>query len=279
VLARTVVPQVARRQPTTRELTEAYNMLAEAGISSRALTIEANGTVVYEELARQFIIKPEPDVVFRNHVSRVPMAGTKKRTFPRFDRAGITHEWNRTSTVAINESDPTLDTFDLEVAEMNSKVSVPDSFQMFNAQGMSFVSQNLLPAMRGAAQYEEDRVFFLGTGAATDPVEFKGLMAQSGCTTAAAGTDGDAFTLAILSSLLRALPVRYRNQVGRLAFYVPVSIADDFADIIADRATALGDAFLSATGGGGQGLGNAVGPVPVGYYRRIPVYGVPQLPD
>src|SRR5690606_37826447 len=139
--------------------------------------------------------------------------------------------------------------------------------------------QNLLPAMRGAAQYKEDRVFFLGTGAGADPTEFKGLMAQTGFTSVAAATDGDAFTLSILSSLLRALPVRYRNQVGRLAFYVPVSRADDFADIIADRATALGDAFLSAIGGGGQGLGNAVGPVPVGYYRRIPVFGVPQLPD
>lgn len=279
VLMRTVVPQIGGQRPTTRQLTEAYNMLAEAGIHHRALTIEANGTVVYEELARQFIIKPEPDVVFRNHMRSVPMSGTKKRTFPRFDRAGITHEWNRTSTAAINASDPTLDTFDLEVAELNSKVVVPDSFQMFNAQGASFVGQNLLPAMRGAAQEEEDRVFFLGTGVATDPVEFKGLMAATGVTAVTAGANGDAFTLDILSSLLRAMPVRYRNQVARLAFYMPISRADDFADIVATRATSLGDAFLGAAQGGGMGLGNAVGPTPVGYYRRIPVFGVPQLPD
>lgn len=279
ILARTVVPQALGQRPTTRQLTEAYNMLSEAGIHQRALTIEANGTVVYEELARQFIIKPEPDVVFRNHVASVPMVGTKKRTFPRFDRAGITHQWNRTSTDAINESDPTLTTFDLEVSELNSKVAVPDSFQLFNAQGGSFVSQNLLPAMRGGAQYEEDRVFFLGTGAGSDPKEFKGLMHQTGFTSVVSGANGDAFDLGILSSLLRALPAAYRNQVGRLAYYLPISLADDFADIIADRATSLGDAFLSASGGGGMGLGNAVGPVPVGYYRRIPVYGVPQLPD
>src|SRR5690606_9897104 len=136
------------------------------------------------------------------------------------DRAGITHQWNRNSTSAINESDPTLDTFDIEVAELNSKVTVPDSFQFFNAQGASFVSQNLLPAMRGAAQYEEDRVFFLGTGAGADPSEFKGLMAQTGFTTVSAGANGDAFDLSILSSLLRAMPARYRNQVGRLAFYL-----------------------------------------------------------
>ncbi len=279
VLARTIVPQIAGQRPSTRQLTEAYNMLAEAGIHQRALTIEANGTVVYEELARQFIVKPEPDVVFRNHVTTVPMAGTKKHTFPRFDRAGITHQWNRVSTAAITDSEPTVDTFDIEVAEMNSKVVVPDSFQEFNAQGASFVGKHLLPGMRGAAQYEEDRVFFLGTGVNPDPTQFKGLMAMTGFTSVVAGANGDAFTLDILSSLVRALPARYRNQIGRLAIYAPISIADDFADIVANRATSLGDAFLSASGGGGMGLGNAVGPVPVGYYRRIPVYGVPQLPD
>ncbi|HEX7041291.1 MAG TPA: hypothetical protein VF202_14335, partial [Trueperaceae bacterium] len=51
VFARTIVPQALGQRPSTRQLTEAYNMLAEAGIHQRALTIEANGTVVYEELA------------------------------------------------------------------------------------------------------------------------------------------------------------------------------------------------------------------------------------
>ena len=32
---RTVVPQVGRQRPSTRQLTEAYNMLAEAGIRDR----------------------------------------------------------------------------------------------------------------------------------------------------------------------------------------------------------------------------------------------------
>src|SRR5690606_9149702 len=61
VLMRTVVPQVGRQRPSTRQLTEAYNMLAEAGIHSRALSIETDGTVIREELARQFVVKPEPD--------------------------------------------------------------------------------------------------------------------------------------------------------------------------------------------------------------------------
>lgn len=278
VLLRTVVPQAAGQRPSSRQLTEAYSMMREAGISERALTIEANGTVIYEDMARQFVVRPEPDVVFRNHMSSVPMGGVSKRTFPRFDRAGITHQWNRSSTGDITPSDPTTDTFAIEVAELNSKVNVADSFQLFNAQGASFVSQNLLPAIRGAAQYEEDRVFFLGTGVSTDPVEFKGLMTQPGVTSVAASGNGDAFTLTVLNSLLRGMPVRYRNQVSRLAFYLPVSLADDFVDIISDRATLLGDAYLGA-GSAGAGPGTTLGPTPVGYYRRIPVYAVPQLPD
>lgn len=278
VLLRTVVPQANGQRPSTRQLTEAYSMMREAGISERALTIEANGTVIYEDMARQFVVRPEPDVVFRNHMSSVPMGGVSKRTFPRFDRAGIAHQWNRASTGDISATDPTTDTFAIEVAELNSKVNVADSFQLFNAQGGAFVSQHLLPAIRGAAQYEEDRVFFLGTGAATDPVEFKGLMTQAGVTSVAAGGNGDAFTLTVLNSLLRGMPVRYRNQVSRLAFYLPVSLADDFVDIISDRATLLGDAYLGA-GSAGAGPGTTLGPTPVGYYRRIPVYAVPQLPD
>lgn len=271
VLMRTVVPQVGRQRPSTRQLTEAYNMLAEAGIHSRALSIETDGTVIREELARQFVVKPEPDVVFRNHMRSVPMAGVKKQTFPRFDRAGITHEWGRTSTDPITDSEPTLDTFDIEVSELNSKVVVPDSFQMFNAQGMSFVAQNLLPAMRGAAQYEEDRAFFMSTGTATDPATFKGLRSVTGVTSVSASTNGDAFDLSILSSLLRAMPVAFRSDVARLAFYMPISLADDFAEIISERATVLGDRLLSEASG--------VGPRAFGMYRGVPVYGISHLPN
>src|SRR5690606_41695236 len=59
VLMRTVVPQVGRQRPSTRQLTEAYNMLAEAGIHSRALSIETDGTVIRQELAPQLVVKRE----------------------------------------------------------------------------------------------------------------------------------------------------------------------------------------------------------------------------
>lgn len=271
IFMRSVIPQLQRRQPTPTERQEIDNILRRNGIDTRAITVEANSTVIYSELARQFVVRPEPDIIARNHWASVPMGGTTKRTFPRFDRAGISHQWGRTSTTAVNESDPTLDTFDLEVTELNSKVVVPDSFSLFNAQGPSFIQSVLLPAMRGAAQFEEDRAFFLSDGIAPNPTKFKGLRNQTGVTVVAAGANGDPFTQDILTSLLRAMPVRYRNDVNRLAYYVAVARGDDYGDILATRQTPGGDAWL-------QRFANQPGPMPIGVHRGIPIYTVPHLP-
>lgn len=271
VLARSVIPQLQRRSPTPTERQEIDNILRRNGIDTRAISVEANGTVVYNELARQFVVRPDPDIIARNHWSSVPMGGTNKRTFPRFDRGGISHTWGRTSTTAITDSDPTLDTFDLEVTELNSKVVVPDSFSLFNAQGPSFIQSVLLPAMRGAAQYEEDRAFFLSDGVSPNPTKFKGLRNQTGVTVVAAGANGDPFTQDILTSLLRAMPVRYRSDVNRLAYYVAVARGDDYGDILAARQTPGGDTWL-------QRFANQPGPMPIGVHRGIPIYAVPHLP-
>ncbi|RYM40745.1 phage major capsid protein [Meiothermus sp. PNK-Is4] len=271
VLARSVIPQLQRRSPTPTERQEIDNILRRNGIDTRAISVEANGTVVYNELARQFVVRPEPDIIARNHWASVPMGGTNKRTFPRFDRGGISHTWGRTSTTAITESDPTLDTFEIEVTELNSKVTVPDSFSLFNAQGPSFIQSVLLPAMRGAAQYEEDRAFFLSNGVAPNPTKILGLRYKTGVTVVASSANGDAFTQDILTSLLRAMPVRYRSDVNRLAYYLPVALGDDYGDILAARQTPGGDAWL-------QRFANQPGPMPIGVHRGIPIYSVPHLP-
>lgn len=271
VLARSVIPQLQRRSPTPTERQEIDNILRRNGIDTRAITVEANGTVVYNELARQFVVRPEPDIIARNHWASVPMGGTNKRTFPRFDRGGISHTWGRTSTTAISESDPTLDTFEIEVTELNSKVSVPDSFSLFNAQGPSFIQSVLLPAMRGAAQYEEDRAFFLSNGVSPNPTKILGLRYKTGVTVVASSANGDAFSQDILTSLLRAMPVRYRNDTSRLAYYLPVALGDDYGDILAARQTPGGDAWL-------QRFANQPGPMPIGVHRGIPIYSVSHLP-
>lgn len=271
VLMRSVIPQLQHRQPTPTERQEIDNILRRNGIDTRALSIEANGTVVYNELARQFVVRPQPDIIARNHWATVPMGGTNKRTFPRFDRGGITHTWGRNSTANIPDSDPTLDTFEIEVTELNSKTIVPDSFSLFNAQGPSFIQEILLPAMRGAAQYEEDRAFFLSDGVSPNPTKFRGLRHQTGVTVVAAGANGDPFTPDILTSLLRAMPVRYRNDVNRLAFYIAVARGDDYGDILAARQTPGGDAWL-------ERFANQPGPMPIGVHRGIPIYSVPHLP-
>lgn len=271
IFARSVIPQLQRRQPTPTERQEIDNILRRNGLDVRAITVEANGTVIYNELARQFVVRPEPDIIARNHWASVPMGGTNKRTFPRFDRGGISHTWGRTSTTAITESDPTLDTFEVEVTELNSKVPVPDSFSLFNAQGPSFIQRVLLPAMRGAAQYEEDRAFFLSNGVSPNPTKIIGLRNKTGVTVVASSANGDAFTQDILTSLLRAMPVRYRNDTSRLAYYLPVALADDYGDILAARQTSGGDTWL-------QRFANQPGPMPIGVHRGIPIYSVSHLP-
>jgi len=199
------------------------------------------------------------------------MGNTSKRTFPRFDRGGITHQWGRVSTDPIGDSNPTLDTFDVEVQELNSKTVVPDSFSLFNAQGTSFIQSVLLPAMRGAAQYEEDKQFFLSDGIAPNPTKFKGLKFITGVTVVAPSANGDAFSQDLLTSLLRAMPVNYRNDVSRLAYYLAVARGDDYGDILAARQTPGGDTWL-------QRFDGQPGPMPIGVHRGIPIYSVPHLP-
>jgi HK97 family phage major capsid protein len=287
VVHRTVVPQLAGHQPTAQQLQEVHNMLRDhlpsfrslddAGVETRALTIEANGTVIYNELARLFVVKPSDEAIFRNHVRSIPMGNTKKREWPRFDRSGMAFAWNRASGAALGSGDPTTDkNFSIEVTNLDGQVTVDDSFSLFNAAGAQFVSQYLLPEMRGAAQNTEDEAFFLGTGAAPYPATFTGLHDLTGVTAVTASTDGDAFTETILNNMLRAMPSKYRRNPARLAFYVPIGIGDDYAEIVAGRVTSLGDRYFGGAAGQTQTI---TGPTPVGYYRGIPIYPVWHLPQ
>lgn len=274
VMARTVLKQLRRQEVTPQDRTEVDNLLKAHGIEARALTIEGNGTVIYEELARIFVVKPSPDIVFRNHFRSVPMAGTKKVDFPRFDRQGLTFEWDRaTSLTDIGESDPTLDTFPIEVAELNGATRIADSFLHFNTSGARFVGEYLLPEFRGAAQAAEDRAFWLGDKTSGSPSTFFGLRHQTGVTEANAGaTGGTAFSENVMNAMLRAMPAAFRSNPNRLAFYLPLERADDFAEIRAARATALGDAYA-------QDRATVPGPTPVGRYRGIDVFGINVLPS
>lgn len=278
VLTRTVLKQATRQEVTAQDRQEVANILREHGISERALTIEDNGTVIMEELARQFAVKPAPDVIFRNHMRSLPMSGAKKVDFPRFDRSGLSFQWNRQNTPStgsltdITPSDPTLDTFPIEVTELNGATKVADSFLTFNASGARFVSEYLLPEFRGAAQAAEDRAFWLSTKGGSDPATFYGLRNQTGVTDANPGaTAGTAFSENVLNAMLRAMPAAFRSNPGRLAYYLPLERADDFAEIRAARATALGDAYA-------QDRATIPGPAPVGRYRGIDVFAVNVLP-
>lgn len=280
VLTRTVLKQATRQEVTAQDRQEVANILRDAGISERALTIEGNGTVIMEELARQFAVKPAPDIVFRNHMRSLPMSGAKKIDFPRFDRSGLSFQWNRQNTATtgsltdITPSDPTLDTFPIEVTELNGATKVADSFLLFNASGARFVSEYLLPEFRGAAQAAEDRAFWLSTKAGNDPATFYGLKNQTGVTDSnpvTGSATGTAFSENTLNAMLRAMPAAFRSNPSRLAYYLPLERADDFAEIRAARATALGDQYA-------QDRATVPGPTPVGRYRGIDVFGINVLP-
>lgn len=289
VLSRTVVPQMRGVQPSAEELKVVHDMLAEtfpnfrsltdSGMETRALTLEANGTVIYNELARMFIVRPSDQAIFRNHVRSVPMGNVKKREFPRFDRSGMSFTWNRASGAALATGDPTTDkNFSIEVTDLDGQVTIDDSFSLFNAQGASFVSQILLPEMRGAAQNIEDQAFFLGSGVAPDPSTFTGLHDVAGVTAVTPSANGDAFvSTTIFGSMIRAMPSKYRANPGRLAFYVPVGIGDDYADEISARVTSLGDFYQGGRAGGTPTI--PPGPTPVGYYRGIPIFAAWMLPQ
>lgn len=276
VLFRTVAKQMSFEQPTAQDRQEVDNILKRHGMQARALTVEGNGTVIREELARQFVVRPQDDIIGRNHFASLPMRGTKKTDFPRFDAQGLEFEWNRGQTKGslsdIDASDPTLDTFPIEVTELNGKTVVPDSFLEFNASGTAFVQSYLLPALRGAAQREEDRAFFLSKGVHPDPSTFQGILAVSGATVVVASADGDPYTLEILGSLLRAMPKAFRKNPTGLGFYLPTSLADDHLDELEARKTPMSDAVL-------ERYANIPGPAPVAVYRSVPIFSVPQLPD
>lgn len=279
VLTRTVLKQIRQQPVTAQDRQEVDNLLSGHGINARALTIEGNGTVIFEELARIFVVRPSDAVVFRNHFRTVPMAGTKKVDFPRFDRSGLSFQWNRQNTPStgsltdITPSDPTLDTFPIEVTELNGATVVADSFLHFNTSGARFVAEYLLPEFRAAAQAAEDRAFWLSTKAGSDPATFYGFRSQTGVTDANPGASGGtAFTEDILNTMLRAMPSVFRSVLNDLAFYLPLPSADDFAEIRAGRATALGDRYAETQG-------TIPGPTPVGRYRGINVYGIAQLPS
>jgi hypothetical protein len=279
VMLRSVIPQMMRRSPTSEERQEIDNILTSQGIATRALTIEGNGTIIYNELARQFVIKPQVDIIGRNHWMTIPMVGVNKRDFPRFDAgaldAGV--QWNRSSavgagsTTAITPADPTLDTFSLEVTELNAACVVPDSFSFFNAQGTNFISSVLLPAMRSAAMRAEDLAFFRSSGVHPNPKSFRGLKNMLGATVIAASTNGDAFTQDLLETLLRAMPVRFRGDNSKLAFYIAVPRGDDWSAFLRARQTTGGDAWM-------QNFANNPGPKPIGVFNGIAIYTVPQEP-
>jgi hypothetical protein len=272
IMIRTIIPQINQMNGqgdgvTAQMRQEVDNLLRRAGLDSRALTVTNQATVIRNELATFFTQKPVNEVIGRNHWAGLPMGNAKKVDFPTFDQNTLSFEYNDNDGGSITDSDPTNDKFPIEVTDVKGAVTVGDSFLDFNAAGLAYTQDYLIPGLRSALQINEDGKFFLGnwTSGRADPSTFKGLRSVSGVTAVAAGTNGDAFTLKIMISLLRALPARYLNDRRRLAFYLPSPLGWDFGEIIADRKTALGDRFL-------EQFFNQPGPTPIGQFDGVPVY-------
>ena len=252
---------------------EIDNILKYNGLQTRALSIENNGVVIYEELARTFSVKPALSAIGRNHFSTVPLMGVRKETLPRFSRQGLNFHWGESTTSPLAESDPTLDTYDLKMARMTGAVRVADSLLNFNAAGPRFVNDYLLPEFRGAAQMAEDAAFFLSTGAAPWPTEWKGLRHMDNVTEVASSANGDVITLDRLDEMLSALPAAFRQDTDNLAFYMPAELADAVVKLLRDKPTPTGDFYTGA--GPGAAQSPAVGPAPMARYRGVYIYNIP----
>jgi hypothetical protein len=267
VFVRTVVPQALGQSPDRNGVD---NVLKAAGLDARTVTIEANSTLVYKELAREFSVKPTDDVVFRNHFRTQDMYGVKERTFPQLDGSTITSQWGRVSTAAITESDPTHGSFVLKVDELNTKTVVADSWELFNPQSVGYTKDVLIPEIMRQNALAEEAAFWLSTGIAPYSTQWNGLATVVGKTTVAPATNGTPFDDKTLGKLLRALPSKYRRN-SDLAFYVAVSIGDDWGDILSARQTSGGDTWI-------QKYANQPGVMPIAEYRGIPIYPVQALP-
>lgn len=278
IMVRTVIPQINAFNGIGDGITadmrlEVDNLLRRNGIDTRALTVTNQATVIRNELAAFFTAKPVNEAIGRNHWGGLPMGSAKKVEFPTFDQNSLTFEYNDEDGGSITDSDPTNAKFPIEVTDIKGAVTVGDSFLDFNAAGVQYSNQYLIPGLRSSLQLAEDLQFFLGNWSSgrAAPSTYKGLRYATGVTAVAPSTNGDAFTLKLLASLLRALPARYLGAKNRLAFYLPPHLGWDFGEIIADRKTALGDKYL-------EQFYAMPGPTPIGQIDGVPVYIKDGLP-
>ncbi|WP_293180361.1 phage major capsid protein [Oceanithermus sp.] len=276
VLMRAILPKLQMRRHTPQELQELENVLRSRGLSMRTLNLDTTGAVFYDEIARQFTVKPSPDAIARNHWTVVPMRGVRSVTAPSLDSTGITTTWGRRGGTAPTESDPTTGSYDITVDNIEAFVPVGDDYLLFNPAGTRFIQEVLIPSMREKLHYDEDTAFFLSDGAAPYSTKFVGLKNVSGVTEVApTGANGDPISLAKLDEMIRAMPPAHRRNRRELAFYLADDRALDIQSILGQRQTGLGDQYIM----GLQERGViAPGPLPVAVYNGIPVYGVAQLP-
>lgn len=283
IITRTVGPALANHMgvPLSEDLQhyaspagrqEIDTMLQRHGIRARALTVAANGSVVFTEIARQFTVHPEPDVIARNHFRSIAMGGTYEMDMPRIDGGGITQEWERGETTEITTSDPTTDTFSLRMTEQNSSVLVPDKFMLFNIEGARVIGQTLFPIIRQQAQLDEDRKIFTSNGIAPNPTRLIGLRHATGVVEIVPGTNGDTYSEKYLNDMKRNMPREFKRNPMNMAYYVPDFVAEDFGQAREARATQLGDRYL-------EQFYNQPGPVPIGVKGGVPVYSAWMLPE
>lgn len=103
------------------------------------------------------------------------------------------------------------------------------------------------------------------TDATADFNQFDGLVQQlvKSTTNNEHAAANDASYKAMFKAMVDALPTRYRRTWNSLRLYVPVHVADGYADELGERGTQLGDSNVDAK--------------PVNRYRSIPVIEVPLM--
>lgn len=124
----------------------------------------------------------------------------------------------------------------------------------------------IMSSLTAAVARDMDDLSLNGDTASSDPryQSFDGFLKQATShVLAVAGASGLDF--AVLKGLLQELPKAFRQQKRLLTYVTGTDAEIDYADLLGERATAMGDRFLEED------------PPPI--YQRIPVMGIPMLPE
>lgn len=164
------------------------------------------------------------------------------------------------------QSVPVLGNIELSTNLMRAEAPISDEFLEDNIEREGF-ADSIVTMIAQYVGRDLEELYFRGDATSADQFlnTLNGLVQQfqgTGAHALAAASYGKDYQ-ALLTDMVKQLPVQYRRDVTALRFFCPISVADGYRDQIANRGTPLGDQQL-------------MGQIPLTYYG-IPLVPVPMM--